>query len=347
MSPPPPRLRPLDRVSAWDPPAGVSWTDPPVATYVTYDDDLIVATFADGRPAVVSHDPILRPRPNTRPRRDRPMTTTTPAETDALTAEADAAELQLDETNTHPDDVTDAACAHTTRFPREALRSLGSCGPYLRTHAELFPTSRFPKGPALTAAVCAAHADSFDWDWAASNMLTYAGRDEWDRVRGSRAQRYQHLGTGPTRRAAAFGYVYETHPEYRNERVVEACRTAAARLDDRLLRDVDDARSEVQRLEQLLETTQLELDRRRAELPAVEARAAAARRRQARRRLAERETTLAELERRATEAAARLERERAQLAADRAALEEAAAAPPVEVPPVEVPPVTGTIEETS
>jgi hypothetical protein len=298
------------------------------------DAGLTVAYGPTGR-ARVAHDPAWVPptypwhrpdRPD-RPteRTDRPMTTTeAPTELDELTAEAEAAaaadELQLDEHNTDPEDVTDAACAHTTRFPREALRTLGSCGPYLRAHAELFPTARFPKGPAVTAAVCARYHDRFDWDWATGNMLTWEGREEADRVYRSRAARYQELGTGPRRRAAAFGHVYERHPEYRNQRVVEACRTAAQRLDERLVRDVDDERGRILELERSLERGRAELERRRAELPRVEARAAGARRRQARRALAERRARVEALAEEARAAAERVVAERAALADAEAAL---------------------------
>jgi hypothetical protein len=305
------------------------WNDPPprAARRVTvaYDPagphDLVVAVRLPSWTSTYYHHRPDRPTERT----DRPMTATaTSTEDDELTAEAEAAaaaaELRLDERNTDPEDVTDAACAHTTRFPREALRSLGSCGPYLRAHAELFPTARFPKGPALTAEVCARYHDRFDWDWACGNMLTWEGREEADRVYRSRAQRYQELGTGTARRAAAFGHVYERYPHYRNARVVEACVTAARRLDDRLLADVDDERARIADLERSIAGQTAELERRRAGLPRVEARAAGARRRQARRDLAARAARLEELEREARVLAARVDAERAALTEAEAAL---------------------------
>jgi len=46
------------------------------------------------------------------------------------------------------------------------LKRLNACSEQVRLFAELFPD-----GVDVTEALCVAHADKFDWDWAARHLL--------------------------------------------------------------------------------------------------------------------------------------------------------------------------------
>lgn len=61
----------------------------------------------------------------------------------------------------------------------ELLRELGTCGGYRDTFKELFPKSEYPDGVEVTADVCAANADKFDWHWAADTLLTSEAAAVW------------------------------------------------------------------------------------------------------------------------------------------------------------------------
>ena len=51
------------------------------------------------------------------------------------------------------------------------LKSKGACSEQLEKFKELFP-----KGVVLTEALCIKHANEFDWDWSAENLLTPTAR---------------------------------------------------------------------------------------------------------------------------------------------------------------------------
>lgn len=61
----------------------------------------------------------------------------------------------------------------------EFLRQLGSCAPYLTAFRKAFPATNYPDGVEITADVCEAHADAFDWAWAADVMLVQQKYREW------------------------------------------------------------------------------------------------------------------------------------------------------------------------
>ena len=57
------------------------------------------------------------------------------------------------------------------------LKSKGAC----ESQVELF-AGLYPKGVAVTEAVCVAVFDKFDWNWAALNLLSEAASAEYERV---------------------------------------------------------------------------------------------------------------------------------------------------------------------
>ena len=52
------------------------------------------------------------------------------------------------------------------RVTVEKLKALDACVQQVHLFAELFPN-----GADVTEALCVAHADKFDWDWAAHHLL--------------------------------------------------------------------------------------------------------------------------------------------------------------------------------
>ena len=58
------------------------------------------------------------------------------------------------------------------------LKSKGACSEQLEKFKELFP-----KGVVLTEALCIKHANEFDWDWSAENLLTPTARKLYDETR--------------------------------------------------------------------------------------------------------------------------------------------------------------------
>ena len=58
------------------------------------------------------------------------------------------------------------------------LRLLGACVAERRKFTEVFP-----RGVVVTEALCAEHAATFDWNWAAASLLSSGARAEYDRVR--------------------------------------------------------------------------------------------------------------------------------------------------------------------
>lgn len=229
-------------------------------------------------------------------------------------------ELVIDESNVREGDVTDAACAHTLRFPSVVLGELGGCGEYVRRHQRLFPTETFPKGPAVTEEVCRRHADEWNWEWAGENMLTWEGRDAWRTLIRSRSSDNRRFGTGTEREAATFGHLFETRPDYRNQRMVDLLASAAEREDRRRVQTLEDARQEVAILEReaaeydrLATRSRERLAERRAALPDLERAAAGALARQAERDLEQAEAQATAYEAQLTTARAEVERRRAQL----------------------------------
>ena len=58
------------------------------------------------------------------------------------------------------------------------LRKLGACHSQVDKFNKIFGD----KSVAVTVELCVAHAQDFNWDWAANNLLTAPAEAEYDRV---------------------------------------------------------------------------------------------------------------------------------------------------------------------
>jgi hypothetical protein len=215
----------------------------------------------------------------------------------------------------------DEAEAEPYYFNRGMLRELGSCGPYIRRHRELFSPAEFPDGPPINSVTCRTYADQFDWSWATSNMLDWQGRQEVDRIANSRASRYKSLGRGThgntLRFAAAFGYVFATRPDLRAGRMRELAELADERAEQRAREDLEEARLGISDAEARIKSLRENVERYQAELPALEAAVEHVKVRAAERAAERKERELAAAEARLTTLRAEVTRLRAE--ADRAA----------------------------
>jgi len=68
------------------------------------------------------------------------------------------------------------------------LRRKGAC----RDQTDKF-VALFPKGIEITEALCVQHAQVFNWDWAAENLLPKAARVEYERVKASAWAEYDRV----------------------------------------------------------------------------------------------------------------------------------------------------------
>lgn len=66
-----------------------------------------------------------------------------------------------------------------TRITRGMLVDLGVCGTYLNRFDREFPNGDYPNGTEINRGVCEDKYSVFDWDWAASVMLTSDGARQW------------------------------------------------------------------------------------------------------------------------------------------------------------------------
>lgn len=239
---------------------------------------------------------------------DRPTT----EETTTVTTATDASTTSTDAATTAPG---------VLRLTLSTLRALDACGPYLRRFGDEFPTSRYPDGVPLDEANCYRYYRDFDWGWARDVMLTREGQSEWHRLveSGTRAVRDRY-GSGDARRARVTGFLLETRPDYRSERLRNAALSAAEREDERTLREVERARERIDEARRRLDEAHVEvrgwtrmLADREAALPALEARVAPARARRARRQVEALEAESAQLTARLAELADRTATARVEL----------------------------------
>lgn len=229
-------------------------------------------------------------------------------------------------TPAEPQLLPDEATAEPYHFNRGMLRQLNACGPYVRRHHELFPTTEYPDGPPINSVTCRTHHEAFSWTWAMDEMLNYNGRHEVELVANSRAERYRALGPGRAsnqrRLAAAFGYVFATRPELRHQRMTQLAEHASAHADQAIrddLREVEQTIRDANR--ELAHWTEAKA-RAEAELPALRAAVEGIRVRAAARLVAEKEQEV----RRATAALRKLKSEAAELREAASALATAAPA---------------------
>lgn len=265
-----------------------------------------------------------------------PFRPTTEESTIVTTTETETA--TTDATTSTPDESSTLAM-HLTL---DMLRELGSCGDYLRRFGDEFPRSRHPRGVLLNEENCHRHYRVFDWSWARDVMLNAEGVREYHRLveDGSRATR-DRFGTGDARRARVLGHLLETRPEFRSDRLVSSARSAAERADDRLVRDVENARSNVTEARHQVEYWTRLLTERQAALPALEAKVAPALARRAQRQAAAAAAQVRDLEARLAVQQTALEAARAE------ATRLAELVPPAEetapTPAAEAPDATGTV----
>ena len=243
------------------------------------------------------------------------------------TETAETVEVPTNEFTALPDELE----AEPFHFNRGMLRELGGCGTYIRKHRELFSPAEFPAGPVINSATTRRYAADFDWGWASGNLLTWRGREEVERIANSRSERYKPLGRGSSsntaRYAAAFGYVFATMPEHRQETVRDLAKRAVQNAERRAQEDLRDAELEIRNAEETIQAAQQTKARLEADLPALRANlenvkvttaqaVAAAKERDvetARRRLAALETEAATLRATADELAAAKAAEAAQV----------------------------------
>lgn len=206
------------------------------------------------------------------------------------------------------------------------MNALDVCGDYLRTFARLFPETTHPTGVVLTEASCRAHATSFDWSWAVDAFLNWTGREEYDRLRTSRAAEYRRFGTAVERRASIVGHLVATRPELRSSRLLDATVHAQVRADERVVQRLRHQEERIEYAEGEVSRWTQELTRHREALPALREEAAPALARQTAR---DRDRRLLEV----TSLTRQLEQAQARLAEADAALEATTLPPPVEPTP--------------
>ena len=69
------------------------------------------------------------------------------------------------------------------------LRKLGACQSQVAKFKEIFGD----KSVAVTVELCVAHAQDFNWDWAAGNVLTASAKAEYNRVAASAMAEYNRV----------------------------------------------------------------------------------------------------------------------------------------------------------
>ena len=69
------------------------------------------------------------------------------------------------------------------------LRKLGACHSQVDKFKEIFGN----KPVAVTVELCVAHAQDFNWDWAANNLLTAPAKTEYSRVVASARSEYNRV----------------------------------------------------------------------------------------------------------------------------------------------------------
>ena len=69
------------------------------------------------------------------------------------------------------------------------LRKLGACHSQVAKFKEIFGD----KSVAVTVELCVAHAQDFNWDWAANNLLTAPARSEYYRVVAAAKTEYDRV----------------------------------------------------------------------------------------------------------------------------------------------------------
>lgn len=200
------------------------------------------------------------------------------------------------------------------RMTKNMLRELGSCGPYVRKFGETFPEERFPDGVEITEDVCAEYTDAFDWNWALQVMLTYDGRVLHDKLMRSRAERNKRFGTGDRRRAAIFGYIFDTLPQHRHENTRDLTTRAEERADRDVLEQVNLTRRSIQISQDTIARVTRELESYRQQLSSLEDRAVGAQLRQARRKHREAQQAVTRLLDRVERARAAVEATAAEVA---------------------------------
>lgn len=202
-------------------------------------------------------------------------------------------------------------------FTRTMLRELGGCGPYIRTHARLFPTIEYPDGVAINTVTCRRYASDFDWHWATSELLEWNGRREVERIMESRAREYQPLRAVPRdqRYAAVFGYVFATRPELRSTRLRQLDANRAQHAEDEIKRDLEEVRETITQATAEVERWTKIRDEATAQLPGIEdairtigTRIAQARAEEKQRQVEAAKTALARLQREAAAAVEEAER---------------------------------------
>ena len=65
------------------------------------------------------------------------------------------------------------------------LRKAKACAEQVEKFEHLFPDGVVP-----TVELCKEHADSFDWNWAACNLLSPIGRAQYDATRAQARAQY-------------------------------------------------------------------------------------------------------------------------------------------------------------
>jgi hypothetical protein len=176
------------------------------------------------------------------------------------------------------------------RFTHELMRDLNTCGSYYRAFCERFPTSEYPDGVEVTAEVCAANADAFDWQWAASTLLNDAGEREWNQLTSGTPGVATSEGYDE-RLARAFGELFE-RPELRSLYVIERYRAAEERRERDVVNAVAHAESQAKHARDQLAVWTVEAPKLEAELTELRRTHAAQLLRIADRRVAEAEESL-------------------------------------------------------
>ena len=65
------------------------------------------------------------------------------------------------------------------RITKALLESKEACNTQIKLFAKLFP-----RGVTLTKAICMKHAQEFQWNWAAENLLSNTARAEYWKIYG-------------------------------------------------------------------------------------------------------------------------------------------------------------------
>ena len=71
------------------------------------------------------------------------------------------------------------------KITKALLESKGACNTQVKLFAKLFP-----RGVTLTKAICMKHAQEFQWNWAAENLLSNTARAEYVKVTDKARKEY-------------------------------------------------------------------------------------------------------------------------------------------------------------